>query len=72
MNMQDTGECVDGVCPVNFSVAPKAPGKIFFAPIEEPEALEEPKAKPVTDFRKKFIDYCEEHPFDVECKIYEV
>tara|TARA_B100000902_G_scaffold387351_1_gene431318 strand:+ start:1549 stop:1764 length:216 start_codon:yes stop_codon:yes gene_type:complete len=71
MTMHDSNECVDGVCPVSFAPAPVAPGGIFFAPIEEPE-VKEPKAPKGVDLRKKFLDYCEEYPYDIECKIYEV
>ena len=70
--MIDENGCVDGFCPIKKPEPAKQPEDgIFFAPIEDPK----PKPSAVTEdsrLRQKFLQFCDEHPSDPECKIYEV
>lgn len=50
-------------------------GDILFAPIEDELQNEIPKeSKQAEDskMRQRFLQYCDDHPEDVECKIYDV
>ncbi|HCA36574.1 MAG TPA: hypothetical protein DEP13_08040 [Gammaproteobacteria bacterium] len=71
--MTDETICKDGYCQINKAVPEKKPEDIFFAPIEEEPAVprESTQAEDST-MRKRFIQYCDNHPNDVECKIYDV
>jgi len=65
-------ECKDGFCQLKTPIPAVKPEHIFFAPIEEP-APPEPEKQPETPtIRQKFLDYCEQYPYDIECKIYDV
>ena len=48
---------------------------IFFAPIEYDLQGEIPKESAQAEdskMRQRFLQYCDDHPYDVECKIYDV
>lgn len=50
-------------------------GDILFEPIEDELKHEIPKESAHTQdskMRERFLQYCEDHPYDVECKIYDV
>ncbi len=50
-------------------------GDILFAPIEDELQHEIPKESAQAQdskMRQRFLQYCDEHPEDVECKIYDV
>jgi len=50
-------------------------GDILFAPIEDELQHEIPKESGQAEdskMRQRFLQYCDEHPYDVECKIYDV
>ena len=50
-------------------------GDILFAPIEDELQHEIPKESTQAQdskMRQRFLQYCDEHPYDVECKIYDV
>ena len=50
-------------------------GDILFEPIENELQHEIPKESAQTEdskMRQRFLQYCDEHPYDVECKIYDV
>ena len=66
-------ECKDGFCQLKTPIPAVKPEHIFFAPIEDPPTLAEPEIESeAPSIRQKFLDFCEEHPYDVECKIYDV
>ena len=50
-------------------------GDILFAPIEDELQREVPKESEQAEdskMRQRFLQYCDDHPYDVECKIYDV
>ena len=50
-------------------------GDILFEPIEDELQHEIPKESAQAEdskMRQRFLQYCDEHPYDVECKIYDV
>ena len=50
-------------------------GDILFAPIEDELQHEIPKESAQAQdskMRQRFLQYCDDHPEDVECKIYDV
>ena len=71
--MADEMTCKDGFCQINKAVPEKKPEDIFFAPIEEQAELPKESAQAEdSTMRQRFIQYCDDHPEDVECKIYDV
>lgn len=73
--MDEKMKCKDDFCLVGKPSKEVKPGDILFEPIEEEHQNEVPKESSHTQdsgMRKRFLQYCEEHPYDVECKIYDV
>lgn len=71
--MADEMTCKDGFCQFNKAVPEKKPEDIFFAPVEEQAELPKESAQAEdSTMRKRFIQYCDDHPDDVECKMYDV
>lgn len=68
-------DCKDGFCQMRKAVKEVKPGDILFEPIEDESKHEIPKESTQAEdskMRKRFLQYCDEHPYDVECKIYDV
>ena len=71
--MPEEMDCKDGFCQMRNPSPEKKPEDIFFAPIEASDSG--PQASTHTEdskMRQRFLQYCDEHPYDVECKIYDV
>ena len=51
------------------------PATFFSLPIEDDLQHEIPKESTQAEdskMRQRFLQYCDDHPYDVECKIYDV
>ena len=73
--MPEEMDCKDGFCQMRKPFKEVKAGDILFAPIEDELQNEIPKeSKQAEDskMRQRFLQYCDEHPYDVECKIYDV
>jgi len=66
LRMTDSQECTDGFCPATRPVAEKDPKDVFFQPITEEKAKSEP------NMHEKFIQFCDDNPNDVECRLFDV
>lgn len=64
--MTDEQGCTDGFCPAIRPVAEKDPKDVFFEPIPEV------KEKPRLNMRQKFLQFCDNNPNDVECRLFDV
>tara|TARA_B100000405_G_C16700495_1_gene416043 strand:+ start:537 stop:758 length:222 start_codon:yes stop_codon:yes gene_type:complete len=73
--MPEEMDCKDGFCQMRKPYKEVKAGDILFAPIEDDVQDMIPKASAQTEdskMRQRFLQYCDEHPEDVECKIYDV
>lgn len=73
--MPEEMDCKDGFCQMRKPFKEVKAGDILFAPIEDELQNEIPKeSKQAEDskMRQRFLQYCDDHPEDVECKIYDV
>ena len=73
--MPEEMDCKDGFCQMRKPYKEVKAGDILFAPIEDDVKDMIPKASAQTEdskMRQRFLQYCDEHPEDVECKIYDV
>ena len=73
--MSEQMDCKDGFCQLNKPFKEVKAGDILFEPIEDKLQFEIPKESTHTQdskMRERFLQYCEDHPYDVECKIYDV
>ena len=60
--MPEEMDCKDGFCQMRKPFKEVKAGDILFAPIEDEDSK----------MRQRFLQYCDDHPEDVECKIYDV
>ena len=71
--MPEEMDCKDGFCRMRKPSPEKKPEDIFFQPIEDkPKTVRESKQTEDSKMRKRFIQYCDDNPWDVECKTYDV
>lgn len=73
--MPEEMDCKDGFCQMRKPYKEVKAGDILFAPIEDDVQDMIPKASAQTEdskMRQRFLQYCDDHPEDVECKIYDV
>ena len=71
--MPEEMDCKDGFCQMRNPSPEKKPEDIFFAPIEASEPVHQASTHTEdSKMRQRFLQYCDEHPYDVECKIYDV
>ena len=73
--MPEEMDCKDGFCQMRKPYTEVKAGDILFAPIEDELQHEIPKESGQAEdskMRQRFLQYCDEHPYDVECKIYDV
>ena len=73
--MPEEMDCKDGFCQMRKPYKEVKAGDILFAPIEDELQHENPKESAQAEdskMRQRFLQYCDEHPYDVECKIYDV
>ena len=64
--MTDDQGCTDGFCPATRPVKGKESKDVFFLPIPEV------KTKPGQNMHEKFLQYCDDNPNDVECRLFDV
>ncbi len=73
--MPEEMDCKDGFCQMRKPYKEVKAGDILFAPIEDELQREVPKESEQAEdskMRQRFLQYCDDHPYDVECKIYDV
>ena len=73
--MPEEMDCKDGFCQMRKPYKEVKAGDILFAPIEDDVQDMIPKASAQTEdskMRQRFLQYCDDHPEDGECKIYDV
>ena len=66
LRMTEDQVCTDDFCPATRPVAKKDPKDVFFEPIPEV------KAKSELNWRQKFLQFCDDNPNDVECRLFDV
>ena len=73
--MPEEMDCKDWFCQMDKPFKEVKASDIFFAPIEYDLQGEIPKESAQAEdskMRQRFLQYCDDHPYDVECKIYDV
>ena len=73
--MPEEMDCKDGFCQMDKPFKEVKASDIFFAPIEYDLQGEIPKESAQAEdskMRQRFLQYCDDHPYDVECRIYDV